>query len=233
MRAKLVVLVSLGALLVLALVYFATPRVPQDETGPDDGRGHARSDSMQPVLGASLPAGNDGHGGAQQPRENAPAQPQLRDPAQPYSARQARSGVESNAAASGATPRADGGAETMIEEQSQVQRVSRRVDELLDLAMNDDSDSLTAILAELENRDKDIRTGALDAVIQFADRAAIPHLRELAERTLDSAEKARLLEAADFLELPSLTEVMARRRAETGASMQTNPPASAPAVPKQ
>ena len=76
--------------------------------------------------------------------------------------------------------------------------------ELMALAMNDDTNSLNTIWSELANPDKEIRAGALAAVVQFGDRSVVPRLRELAAQTDDAAEKASILEAADFLELPSL-----------------------------
>jgi len=79
-----------------------------------------------------------------------------------------------------------------------------RTAELMALAMNDDTNSLNTIWSELANPDKEIRAGALAAVVQFGDRSVVPRLRELAAQTDDAAEKVSILEAADFLELPSL-----------------------------
>src|SRR5204863_3452761 len=45
--------------------------------------------------------------------------------------------------------------------------VEKRIEELTDLAMNDDSGSLDTILSELTNRDPQIRKAALEATIQF------------------------------------------------------------------
>ena len=88
------------------------------------------------------------------------------------------------------------------------QKIRQRIAELNDLAMNSDTNSLNTILAELNNSDKEIRKGALEAVIQFADRAAIARLQEIADRTEDATEKAALLEAIEYLKLPSLTEYL-------------------------
>src|SRR5438552_1766238 len=76
------------------------------------------------------------------------------------------------------------------EEEIRAQKVRQRIAELNDLAMNSDTNSLNTILSELTNSDKEIRKGALDATIQFADRAAIPRLQEIADRTQDATEKA-------------------------------------------
>ena len=82
-----------------------------------------------------------------------------------------------------------------------------RVAELAALAMNNDTNSLNTIWSELSNPDKDIRDGALAAVVQFGDRSVTPRLRELAAQTEDPAEKVEIIKAADYLELPSLTDL--------------------------
>src|SRR5258708_8468865 len=68
--------------------------------------------------------------------------------------------------------------------------VESRVDELMELAMNDDSASLDTILSELTNRDPKIRKGALEATIQFGSRDAIPRMLDAASQTDDPREKA-------------------------------------------
>jgi hypothetical protein len=90
--------------------------------------------------------------------------------------------------------------------------VFRRVAELQDLSAENDTNSLATILSELTNRDPEIRKAALNASIQFGSRDAIPVLLDVASQTADEAEKAELIEAADYLKLPSLTEVLARRK---------------------
>ena len=94
----------------------------------------------------------------------------------------------------------------VIQETNHEDYVRERIAELMELAMNDDSDSLDTIWAELSNPDKQIREGALEAVVQFGDRSVVPRLRELAAQTEDPAEKASILEAADHLDLPPLGE---------------------------
>lgn len=92
--------------------------------------------------------------------------------------------------------------------------VQARIDKLNELGANDDAESLHVILAELTNSDKEIRTAAVESAIQFGSRDAIPVLKELAARTLDPDEKKELLDAAEFLSLPTLSEV----RVETPAA---------------
>jgi hypothetical protein len=101
--------------------------------------------------------------------------------------------------------------------------VQARLDKLDELEANDDADSLHAILAELSNSDKEIRAAAVESTIQFGNRDAIPVLKDLATRTQDPDEKKALLDAADFLALPTMTEVMEQKRRE---KMQNETPPS-------
>jgi hypothetical protein len=85
--------------------------------------------------------------------------------------------------------------------------VQSHVEKLQELQANDDALSLQAILSELTNSDKTIREAAIEATTQFGSRDAIPALKNLAASTWDPDEKQKLLDAADFLALPSLTEL--------------------------
>ena len=101
-----------------------------------------------------------------------------------------------------------------VQDKDHEEHVQERVAELTALAMNDDTNSLNTIWSELANPDKEIRAGALAAVVQFGDHSVVPRLRELAAQTPAATEKADIIEAADFLELPSLTDLpRARPRA--------------------
>jgi type IV secretory pathway VirB10-like protein len=82
-----------------------------------------------------------------------------------------------------------------------------RLDKLTQLQANDDPESLHEILGELTNSEKVIRMAAVQSAIQFGSRDAIPVLTNLAVQTSDPREKKALLDAADFLELPSWTEI--------------------------
>lgn len=113
---------------------------------------------------------------------------------------------------------------TVTPQTNHAQYVYQRIAELNALAMNDDSASLDTILSELRNPDRRIRKGALEATIQFEDRAAIPRLKEIASETEDEDEKSELLAAADYLNLPSLTEYLAQQEAQREASGITNLP---------
>jgi HEAT repeat protein len=66
---------------------------------------------------------------------------------------------------------------------------------------------LDLIAKELENSDPEIRHAAVEALIQFGNRDAIPILRQRADLVEDPKEKAELQEAADYLALPTLGEL--------------------------
>lgn len=100
--------------------------------------------------------------------------------------------------------------------------VSQRIKELNALAMNNDTQSRDAILSELKNNpDKTIRAAALEAAIQFGDRSVVPPMQEIAAQTQDPDEKAAILDAIDYINLPSLTEYMAAHPNSTPGSGQT------------
>jgi type VI protein secretion system component VasK len=83
-------------------------------------------------------------------------------------------------------------------------RVSERVAELQDLAMNNDPASLNSILSALGDSDAPVRKAAVEAAVQFGSRDAIPALQDAAMQTEDPQEKIDLLKAVEFLKLPPL-----------------------------
>jgi hypothetical protein len=105
-----------------------------------------------------------------------------------------------------------------------------RVAELMDIAMTDDPGNLQTILSELTNRDPEIRKAARDAAVQFGSRDAIPKLLEAANFTDDPKEKSEFAEAAEFLKLPSLTEISAQ--SARGQNPAPAAPGSKPFSPK-
>jgi hypothetical protein len=78
---------------------------------------------------------------------------------------------------------------------------------LLELALIEDPESLGFLLEELVRAGPEERESVLLAIVQFGSRDAVPHLRELARTASSPDEARRLTEAADYLELPSLTEM--------------------------
>jgi hypothetical protein len=77
---------------------------------------------------------------------------------------------------------------------------------LQDLSTEDDPASLTAILNDLSNPEKEVRLAAIEASMQFGSRDAIPALQAEVANATDTDEKIALLQAADFLALPTLAD---------------------------
>jgi hypothetical protein len=75
-------------------------------------------------------------------------------------------------------------------------------DRLSTWQMNNDPESLSNILADLNSPEKEIRMAAIEATKQFGSTNAIPVLKTAEKNTDDSEEQMALLEAADFLSLP-------------------------------
>jgi hypothetical protein len=78
------------------------------------------------------------------------------------------------------------------------------IDRLQEWGMNNDSNSLNHILADLPHSDKEVRAAAIEAAKQFGSADAIPALKAAADSAEDTGDKIAYLEAADFLALPSL-----------------------------
>ena len=127
---------------------------------------------------------------------------------------------------------------TLTPEQRQA-AIAAETDRLQHWAMNDDPASLSSILADLTNPEKEIRSAAIEAAEQYGSTNAIPILNNLAAKDGDAEEKAALLEAANFLSLPSIFEVgksitPAEREARRQARIQKHAPnQNSPAAPNQ
>ncbi len=108
-------------------------------------------------------------------------------------------------------------ADAEADAEKEAAEIQAKIDRLEELQANDDAESLHAILNELTDSNRVIRHAAIEATTQFRDRAAIPVLADLAARTTDPEEKQELLDAVEFLTLPTYTEVMAeKKRANRG-----------------
>ena len=141
-------------------------------------------------------------------------------------------------------------AKTMTPEQQQ-DYIDAETARLRELSMDNDPASLSNILADLTNPEKEIREAAIEAAKQFGSTNAIPTLKAVAANTTDTEEQIALLEAANFLSLPSLTlggsgtgtpktpeqiQAAAQRKAEREARRQTQmqkraPNQNSPAAP--
>lgn len=92
------------------------------------------------------------------------------------------------------------------------EEIEQQIDALNEAAAKNDSDSFQLIITALKDQKPEIRKAALEATIQFGSRDAIPILKELAAKTEDAREKVEILDAIEFLELPSLSEIKRTRR---------------------
>ncbi len=100
--------------------------------------------------------------------------------------------------------------EVASDQQIQEEYVSKRVAELMELAMTDDTDSLHLILSELNNNDPRIREAAVTASVQFKSLEAIPALQNAYSRFDDPKEKIRIAEAIEFLATPLESQATAQ-----------------------
>jgi hypothetical protein len=89
--------------------------------------------------------------------------------------------------------------------------VKKRISQLIRLGREDDAKSYESIVGDLTNSTPAIRAAARDAAMQFGNRDAIPLLKNAAEVVQDPHEKVEFLDAADFLALPGLDEVISNR----------------------
>lgn len=78
------------------------------------------------------------------------------------------------------------------------------INRLWDWSANNDPASLSHILADLTNSDQEVRDTAIEATKEFGSTDAIPALKAAAASAQDTEEQIALLEAAEFLSLPSL-----------------------------
>jgi HEAT repeat protein len=96
-------------------------------------------------------------------------------------------------------------ASSLSPEQEQA-AISAETDRLFQWSMNDDAESLSRILADLNHPEKEVRLAAIEATKQFGSREAIPALKAAVANTQDTEEQMELLAAADFLSLPTIAE---------------------------
>ena len=80
--------------------------------------------------------------------------------------------------------------------------IDAEIDRLQQFSMNDDLTSLSNILADLINPEKEVRQASIEAAKQFGSTNAISTLKAVAANTDDTREQIALFEAVDFLSLP-------------------------------
>jgi hypothetical protein len=90
--------------------------------------------------------------------------------------------------------------------------VEARIENLENLGSASDAESLQKIIAAFDDADSKVRKAAVEAATQFGSRDAIPALQDLEKRVEDPREKVEILDAIEFLKLPSLSEIRNSRR---------------------
>ncbi len=103
--------------------------------------------------------------------------------------------------------------------------IRERSAELVALAMLPDASAHQTIISELKNPDKEIRQTALEALKQVTDRSIVPQMQAVADQTDDPNEKQAILDAIEYINLPSLTEYLHKTSNSAGNSPppQTSP----------
>jgi hypothetical protein len=100
------------------------------------------------------------------------------------------------------------------------QWIDERKENLNDLSWFDDAESLSKILAELQNPLPEIRTAALTAVRDFGSRDAVPYLEAAAIKTADPMEKKSLEELIEHLKLPTVIEHLEGNATESSTELE-------------
>ena len=101
--------------------------------------------------------------------------------------------------------------------------VRMRAAELDELAMQKSSTAHQTIVLELKNPDRAIRQAALDALKQADDRSVVPQMQQIADQTDDSDERKAILDAIDYINLPSLTEYLQQQKVQGAAGNPSAP----------
>jgi hypothetical protein len=97
-----------------------------------------------------------------------------------------------------------------IAEQLRAAEVEKEVNQIQDLQGEADGVNnpiiITALLDKLSNPEAEVRKAALASLKQLNDTNAVPGLEKVAESTKDPREKVAVLDAIDYIKLPSATE---------------------------
>lgn len=82
----------------------------------------------------------------------------------------------------------------------------------------DDPAILQEVMASLRSPEPELRVAALEAVINLGSRDAIPYLEQAAVLAETPEEQSNLIEAAEYLKLPTIFEGRAQRKKEREAA---------------
>ena len=98
------------------------------------------------------------------------------------------------------------------------------IDNLREASVTYDKVALPRITPYLASADPDVRQEAINAVVNIGDPAGAPFLRAQAAREADFNKKKELLDLADWLELPSATLILPKKKS---GKTQKSAPSSA------
>jgi hypothetical protein len=84
--------------------------------------------------------------------------------------------------------------------------LGKELDQIRELQANGagDSTATAKLLTKVTNREREVRTAALDALRQLNDTNAIPALEEAVGLLQDPREKAAVMDVIDYLKLPPI-----------------------------
>jgi HEAT repeats len=98
--------------------------------------------------------------------------------------------------------------------------------EIDDAATQYQAASVDVIRPHLLDADPEVRSHAREAMVELGEPGAAPYLRQAAQKSSSSEEKAALIAAADLLELPSWSDTAEASEYTPDASPTTDEPAS-------
>ena len=99
---------------------------------------------------------------------------------------------------------------------------------LRDASVTYDKASFPKISPYLSSAEPDIRQEAINAIVNIGDPAGAPILRAQAAKEADINKKKELLDLADWLELPSATLILPKRKSAKTNKSTNSPSGKAP-----
>jgi len=101
------------------------------------------------------------------------------------------------------------GTPVVVSESVRAALVAKDVDEILDLQSQVDGSNnpqiINALLNKLSNPEAEVRRTAVQVLKEMNDTNAVPGLQKAAEATADPREKVAILDAIDYIKMPSFT----------------------------
>jgi HEAT repeat protein len=97
-----------------------------------------------------------------------------------------------------------------ISEEMRAAAVGKELDAIRELQGEADGENnpiiITALLDKLSNPEAEVRKAALESLRQLNDTNAVPGLEKVAESTKDPREKVAVMDAIEYIKMPSVTE---------------------------